>query len=46
MEGSNDVQMTQTNHEIDILLVEDNPNYAELDMRAFRKISCPILKTL
>ena len=37
MEESNDVQMTQTNHEIDILLVEDNPNDAELAMRAFRK---------
>jgi CheY-like chemotaxis protein len=37
MEGSNDIQMTQTNHEKDILLVEDNPNDAELAMRAFRK---------
>jgi CheY-like chemotaxis protein len=37
MEESNDVQMTQTNHEIDILLVEDNPNDAELAIRAFRK---------
>jgi two-component system, response regulator len=37
MEGSKDGQMTQTNHEIDILLVEDNPNDAELAMRAFRK---------
>ena len=37
MEESNDIQMTQTNHEIEILLVEDNPNDAELAMRAFRK---------
>jgi CheY-like chemotaxis protein len=37
VKGSNDMQMTQTNHEIEILLVEDNPNDAELAMRAFRK---------
>jgi len=37
MEASNDLQMTQANHEIEILLVEDNPNDAELAMRAFTK---------
>ena len=37
MKGSDDMQKTQTNNEIEILLVEDNPNDAELAMRAFTK---------
>jgi two-component system, response regulator len=37
IDGSNQIQIPQANLEIDILLVEDNPNDAELAMRAFRK---------
>lgn len=37
MEANNDLEMTQANHEVEILLVEDNPNDAELALRAFTK---------
>jgi two-component system, response regulator len=37
MEANNDLQLDKSNNEIEILLVEDNPNDAELAMRAFTK---------
>jgi len=37
MEANNELQMNQANNGIEILLVEDNPNDAELAMRAFTK---------